>query len=177
MKRIARYGVILGIICFLAGLLAVVSSIAGPKIRRQGEKYENAALQEVMPESVTFKPQFEDGKLLYYTAYDKINRLNGFVIKSEGRGYSSTIEVMAGLNLNLEITDIKILSQGETPCLGARITENSFLKQFKGKGSDTLVQVDSITGATVSSGAVINSVKNKISEVKDRLLKETKDAE
>lgn len=177
MKQMARYGVILGTICFLASsVLAVVNSITEPQIALQKEKDENVALKEVMPEALTFKPQLKDGKLLYYTAYDNANRLNGFVVKSEGKGYSSTIEVMAGLNLNLEIVNIKILSQAETPGLGTRITEPAFLGQFKGRNSETLARVDSITGATISSTTVINSVKNKISELKDQLLKEVRNA-
>jgi electron transport complex protein RnfG len=140
------------------------------------EKDETGAFKEVMPNSVTFKPQLRNGKVAYYTAYDNQNKLTGFIIKSAERGYSSIIEAVAGLNLDLKITDIKILSQRETPGLGAKIKEASFLDQFKGKNADSLNEVDSITGATISSTTLINSLKNKIVELKYQLLRDVRDA-
>lgn len=176
MKEIIKYGFILGIICFLAsGVLSVVNALTSPKIKLQKEIKENLGLKEVIPEAIVFKPQVLDGKIIYYLAYDNAQRLNGFVVKSEGKGYSSNIEILAGLNLKLEITDIKILSHNETPGLGNRISETSFLGRFKDKTIDSLNQVQAITGATISSSAVINSIKNKISELKDQLLKEIKE--
>ncbi len=177
MKDLTRYGLILGIICFLAsGVLAVVNNITEPRIQIQKEKKENSALKEVMPDSADFKPELKDGKLIYYKCYDSAGRLNGFVVKSEGKGYSSIIEVIAGLTPNLDIENVKILSQNETPGLGTRVTETGFLGRFKGKNPNSLSKVDSITGATISSSAVINSLKDKISSLKEDLSKEIKNA-
>ena len=177
MKEIARYGFILGTICFVSsGVLAVVNGVTEPRIQYEKEKEERLALKEVMPDSGNFEEVLKDGKLLYYKTYDAAGRLNGFAVKSEEKGYSSTIEVIAGLNLNLEIINIKILSQNETPGLGTRITEPDFLGRFRGKDIDSLSRLDSITGATISSSAVINAVKNKILELKEQLLKEVKNA-
>lgn len=175
MKEMVRYGVTLGLICFLAStVLAVVNSVTEPKIKLQKEKEENAALKEVMSESSDFKPYYQDDKIIYYTAYDSKDKLNGFVIKAEGKGYSSNIETVVGLNVNLEIVGIKILSHNETPGLGSRVSEPPFLEQFKGKNLDTFNQVQAITGATISSGAVINSLKDRISQLKEQLIKEIK---
>ncbi|MFH0839420.1 MAG: FMN-binding protein [Candidatus Omnitrophota bacterium] len=173
MKEIARYGLILGIICFLAsGILAAVNAVTEPRIEIEKEKEERLALKEVMPDSGNFEPVSKDGEFLYYKAYDSSGRLNGFVVKSESKGYSSDIEAMAGLGLNLEITNVKILSQNETPGLGTRVTEPKFLGEFKGKDITSLSEVDTITGATISSSSVIRAVQNKIAELKDSLLKE-----
>lgn len=172
----ARYGITLGLICFLAStVLAVVNSATEPKIKLQKEKEENVALKEVMSESLDFRPCSEGGEVIYYTAYDSKNKLNGFVIKAEGKGYSSNIETVVGLNLNLEIVGIKILSHNETPGLGSRVSEPPFLEQFKGKNLDTFNQVQAITGATISSGAVINSLKDRINQLKDQLIRTTKE--
>lgn len=173
MKEMLKYGFILGLICLLAsGILSVVNAVTEPKIKLQKEAAENLALKEVMPEGVSFKPRLEGEKVIYYTALDSAGKINGFIVKAEGKGYSSVVEAMAGLSPNLEITNVKILSQNETPGLGNRIMKVSFLAQFKGKGVDTFNQVQAITGATISSRAVINSLNNKISELKGRLQKE-----
>lgn len=174
MKEMVRYGLILGIICFVSsGILAVVNAVTEPRIEIEKKKEERLALKEVMPDSGNFEEVFKGGELLYYKAYDNAGHLNGFVVKSETKGYSSTIEAMTGLGLNLEITNVKILSQNETPGLGTRVTEPEFLEQFKGKDLASFSKVDTITGATISSSAVIKAVQNKIAELKDSLLKET----
>lgn len=175
MKEMLKYGFILGLICLLAsGVLSIVNAVTEPKIKLQKETEENLALKEVMPEGADFKAKKDAEKIIYYISYDKTGKINGFVVKGEGKGYSSLVEAMAGLNLKLEINNVKILSQNETPGLGSRITKVSFLSQFKGKNAESFNQVQGITGATISSRAVINSLKNKISELKNQLLEELK---
>lgn len=173
MREMLKYGFILGLICFLASsVLAIVNAVTAPQIRLQKETEEKLALKEVMPEALNFKLRLEKGKIIYYTAYNNTGEINGFIIKAEGKGYSSVIEAIAGLNPKMEITNVKILSQNETPGLGNRIMKGTFLSQFKGKGLDSFNQVQAITGATISSRAVINSIKSKISELKIQLLEE-----
>lgn len=175
MRETLKYGFILGVICFLSsGLLAAVNSVAQPKIQLQREKEEDRALREVLPDAGTFKPVTEGGKTIYYIAYDSANLLKGFVIKCEKKGYSSVIETVVGLKPNLDIVNIKVLSQNETPGMGNRILEDSFQRQFKARNLSSLGQVQAIAGATISSSAVISSIKDNISRLKDRLLKEVK---
>lgn len=173
MKEAIRYAFILGLICFFSSsVLAIVNSITEPQIRLQKEKEESSAFSEVMPESLDFRPHYQDEKVIYYAAYDPNNKLNGFILKAKTKGYAADIEMVVGLDLKLEIAGIKILSQNETPGLGNRIAESSFLGQFQGKAVDTFNEVQAITGATISSSAVINSVRDKIQELKEQLLVE-----
>lgn len=177
MKETLRFSIVLGLICFLAsGLLAAVNTITAPKIKQQKEDKERLALNEVMPGARSFKFKSISEEEGYYLAYDENNKLVGFVIKGHKKGYSSDIEVMLGLNLNLKISGIKILSQNETPGLGSRIAEDSFLNQFKNKNSLSLDGVQTITGATISSSAVIKSIEDKALGLKDILFKEISDA-
>lgn len=177
VKEMLKYGFILGFTCFLSSLvLAIVNNVTEPKIRQQKEKEESSAFNELMPGSLAFKARYQDEKIIYYAAYDGNNKLNGFIVKAKTGGYSVDIETAAGLNLKLEIVNIKILSHNETPGLGSRITEDAFLGQFQGKSADALNEVQAITGATISSGAVINSVRDKIQELKEQLLVEASHA-
>lgn len=173
MKEMIKYGFILGLICFLSsGLLAVVHGVTEEKIILEKEKGISAALKEVMPQASEFKPHIKDEVVVYYSAYDASKNLFGFVLKAANKGYSSEIEILTGINRSLEITNIKIVSQNETPGLGSRIIEQQFIGQFSGKALESFDQVQAITGATISSGAVIHAVKDKIAELKGELIKE-----
>jgi electron transport complex protein RnfG len=91
----------------------------------------------------------------------------GFVFKARGKGYSSVIETLAGIFLDEKISAIKVISLNETPGLGMRVTEDKFISQFKNQDALSLSDVQAITGATISSRAVINSVMKKAQEIKE----------
>ena len=57
-----------------------------------------------------------------YSSPDTTN-LVGYTFKTTGRGYSSNIETMVGVDLYGRITGIKIVSHQETPGVGSKITE------------------------------------------------------
>jgi electron transport complex protein RnfG len=174
MKELVRYGIILALICSIAaGLLAGMNSLTKSRIIAQAEAEEEASLREVIPESEYFEAAKSGSEIIYYKAYDKEKKLIGVAFKASGKGYSSTIETMAGMRTDGTITTIKILSQNETPGLGARVVEPSFTGQFNHKDLPGLSQVQAITGATISSKAVIDSVKKKAEEI-EVLLKNEK---
>jgi len=168
MKEMARYGFILALICVIAaGLLAVVNTLTAPKILAAAQAEEQAALKEVMPLAVKFSAvKSTDKEVLYYQAFDNQEKLMGFVFKAGGKGYSSVIETMAGIFLDGKISAIKIISLNETPGLGMRVKEDQFTAQFNHQDSLDLSGVEAITGATISSRAVMNSVMKKAQEIK-----------
>lgn len=169
MNEIVRYGRTLGLICLLAGgLLAGVNSLAQPRISAQAKQEEQRILREVLPEADRFEAIKSSDKqeVIYYNGYDKDNKLLGVAFKAEAKGYSGTIETMAGMRLDGKISVIKILSQNETPGLGSRVAEDSFTRQFSDKDIADLWTVEAITGATISSKAVIDSVYEKAEQIK-----------
>jgi electron transport complex protein RnfG len=170
MKEMMRYGFILALICVIAaGLLAGVNVLTQPKIIAQAQLEEQAALKEVMPLAVKFVAikSDVDMKVLYYKAFDNQDKLIGFVFKASEKGYSSIIETLVGIFLDDKINAIKVISQNETPGLGTRVTENKFRSQFSNQSSLDLADVCAITGATISSRAVMNSIMKKAAEIKE----------
>jgi electron transport complex protein RnfG len=119
-----------------------------------------------MPEAANFEPVKKGEDIIYYKAIDKEGKFIGVAFKATGKGYSGSIETMAGMTKDGIITAIKILDQNETPGLGASVAESSFTNQFTDKNIQALSQVQAITGATISSKAVIDSVKKKAEEIK-----------
>lgn len=168
MKELVRYGLILAMICVVAaGLLAGVNSLTKSRIIAQAQAEEEASLKEVIPEGEYFEAVKSDSDIIYYKAYDKGKKIVGVAFKASGKGYSGTIETMVGMKNDGTITAIKILSQNETPGLGAGVTKPSFTEQFNHKNIQDLSQVQAITGATISSKAVIDSVQAKAKEIQE----------
>lgn len=175
MREMVRYGFILALICLIAaGLLAAVNTLTAPKILAQALAEEQAALKEVMPPAAKFVAikSDADAETLYYQALDSQDKIIGFVFKASGKGYSSVIQTLVGIDLAGKISAIKVLSQTETPGLGVRITEKKFTDQFRNQDSLDLPGVQAISGATISSRAVIKSIIKKAKEIKELIKNE-----
>lgn len=94
----------------------------------------------------------------------------GYVAVASSKGYGDNIQIMIGVNLNLEITGIEILSQSETAGLGANCENTSWLAQFVGKSGTLAVSkdggdIDAITAATITSRAVTSAVNKALAQV------------
>jgi electron transport complex protein RnfG len=162
-----RYGLVLSVICLAASsLLAGASSLTKARILAQAQSEEDSGLKEVMPQADSFAPVRQQSEVLYYRALDRNKKLVGVVFKATGKGYSSNIETLSGMLTDGTISAIKVLSQNETPGLGAQVAEKKFCAGFSQKNITDLSSVQAITGATISSQAVINSVKKKAAEIK-----------
>jgi len=168
MKEMLRYGFILALICIVASAsLALVNSLTKSRILAQAQTEEDASLRDVLSEGARFEAVKSGNDILYYKAYGKDEKFLGVAFKALGKGYSSTIETMVGMSKEGKILAIKILSQNETPGLGAKVAEPAFRGRFSDKNIQNLNEVEAITGATISSRAVIDSVTNKAKEIQE----------
>ncbi len=130
-----------------------------------------------------------DGRAFEYDTAVLDGEAIGYSFKAYGKGYSSTIETIVGVDLTGAICGVKITYQQETPGLGAKVMEVAsqntlwdvvggsavdetgmkpwFQTQFEGRAADELVVVKNptedgilaITGATISSEAVTGSIR------------------
>jgi electron transport complex protein RnfG len=174
MKEMIRYGFTLGLICAIAGgLLASANALTKSRIIAQVQAEEEMGLKEVLPGAAHFEPVKSRGEIIYYKGHDKEGRLAGIAFKATGKGYSSTVETVAGMKSDGTIIAIKVVSQNETPGLGSGVTESEFTGQFAGRNITDLNKVQAIIGATISSRAVIDSVRKKAEEIKS-LIKDEK---
>ena len=172
MRETIRYGFILAVICVVAsGLLAGMNSLTKARIIAQAQTEEEAALREVMPQGEYFDPVKKGEEVLYCKVHNKDGKFIGVAFKASGKGYSSVIDTLVGLARDGTIVAIKILNQNETPGLGARVAESSFTGQFTDKNLGGLASIQAITGATISSKAVIDSVQEKAKEIQ-KLIKD-----
>ncbi|MBP1641744.1 MAG: RnfABCDGE type electron transport complex subunit [Acidobacteria bacterium] len=123
-----------------------------------------------------------EGARLVYAAYDAEGRLLGVAIEAAGMGYQDTIRVLYGYAPERRaVVGFRVLETRETPGLGDKIdVDPEFLANFEAldvaladdrqslahpielvkKGEKTQKwQIDAITGATVSSRAVANILR------------------
>ena len=107
--------------------------------------------------------------MIYNVAYDDSGSLIGAAIKaSSGKGFSGKIELMVGVLADGTINNISVLTQSETPGLGANMVNEKFKSQYNGKNPATFNlkvkkdggDVDAITAATISSRAFSEAVEN-----------------
>lgn len=102
----------------------------------------------------------ERGGQTYYVGSDTTRKTVAF--KYQGPGLWSLIEVLLAVELDKsELFGLRVLSQGETPGLGGRISEQAFQDSFSGlfiKPEVKIVkfamganEVDAISGATKTS--------------------------
>lgn len=167
-----RYGIILLVICLCASLvLSFTYKMTQSRIEAQMTADEKEALKDVFPTATSFEDKTLDGKTYYIAKKD--GQELGYVIKAEAKGYSSTIVMLIGVDKTGRIEGVEVLSQQETPGLGAKIAEIKagekdpwFLRQFAGKKIEEvdLKNIQAITAATITSQAVTEAVRKSVEE-------------
>jgi electron transport complex protein RnfG len=103
----------------------------------------------------------------YYKATGAGDQVVGYIIETYGKGYSSNIHSVVAVDPSMKIVNISILGHAETPGLGDGIESKWFKDQFVGKSTSNLEvvktagtdKIQALTGATISSRAVVNSEK------------------
>jgi Na+-transporting NADH:ubiquinone oxidoreductase subunit C len=120
-----------------------------------------------------------DGEALYRIGTIEGSGGPGYVISGRGAGLWGRIVALVGFAPDkATLTGLSFLEQSETPGLGARIDEDWFKAQFRGKrGPFTAVpegaaagesQFDAVSGATITSEAVreiLNSAAARVAEL------------
>lgn len=175
LKEILIPTVSLFVICLcVTALLAVTNAVTKDAIAYQQELSAAESRQAVCPDAVDFeKVEYDVQGVECYKALDESGNLIGYAISSASRGYGGDVKVMTGINAeDGSVIAINVYdNSGETPGLGVNTSGEKFTSQFAGLSSGTgvtvdkdagknpdSVAVDSVTGATISSRAVVDAV-------------------
>ena len=157
------------IVC--SSLLAGVYALTKEPIDAAAKAKNEAAIMEVLPSSaVTIEEErtidFEGASYAYNLAYDEQGNTVGCAINVAPVGFGGPIAIKVGFDANGVIWNTKVLSQAETPGLGAKCVEASFADQFRGfdPAERTLGvkkdggEIDAITASTITSRAYTSGV-------------------
>ena len=155
------------------GVLGFIYGLTKPTIDKVEENKNVKAINEVLKTDVaianTETKVIED--LTYNLAYDANANFIGAAIRTYSmNGFGGKIELMVGILNNGIINKVSVLSQAETPGLGANMVNDKFKGQFDGKNPKEFNldvkkdggDVDAITAATISSRAVSEAVKKAV---------------
>jgi len=174
---------ILFAITLIAGLiLGFVYELTKEPIRLQEEnaikqacaavfsEAEEFVLTDYVPSSQVLEELNETGVKsgTVYETYDGSKELLGYVIEvTSTQGYGGNIVLYLGVTVDGQVNDISILEISETPGLGMR-AEEVLVPQFHDKpvtlfrytksGSQADSEIDAISGATITTKAVVNAV-------------------
>lgn len=177
-----------------AASLAGLYKVTEPRVRANEVSEIQSALNIVLPDAKEFD-KVKDAAPdlpLYYVAKDKEHKIIGYAVEGEAQGYSGPIGVMVGVDKSFKINRIKIYKQKETPGLGDKIIqvlsqktwktvltgtspdESKLRPYFQVQFDDQSVPVklkndggtiEAITGATISSQAVVDAVNEAVSKL------------
>ena len=185
MKQIVKMVAVLTILGVISGLvLSLVSEYAQPIIEANEQEAIEEAIYYVLPRTKDYETKTYNGKKIYSTVNEE-GSLVGYAFTASGSGYQGTIKLMVGVDSNLEqIQGIQILESEETPGLGGKIRGEEFKTQFRGlnlrpepdknlalvKTAPTSPgEVQAITGATISSRTVVDTINKVLQEVRSYL--------
>ncbi len=119
-----KLGCLLCVVCIISSFaLSVTYSVTKERIEMQNRKDILGALPVVVSGASSFSDAKTVGGINYYEAKDANKKNIGYALYGDVQGYQSLIKFMVGIDLEGNISGLKILEHGETPGLGARMTE------------------------------------------------------
>lgn len=198
MKGMIKDALILFAITLIAGLmLGVVNDITKEPIAQQEQKAKNEACQNVFAAADSFEAQeLADSAQIeqvltdtgisgadideLMAAKDASGALLGYVITvTDHEGYGGDIQFSMGITNEGTLNGISLLSISETAGLGMRAGE-VLVPQFADKnvskftytktGATADSEIDAISGATITTNAVVNGVNAGLAYF-DKILK------
>lgn len=173
MRETIGLGIRLFLITLIAALcLAATNSITEGPIRQAELDMINASRKQVMEQADAFEAvdwqaragasEAADLQEVYLAAQN--GERIGYTFALSPNGYKAAIPVTLGILLDGTITRIAIGDITETAGLGTKIKEAPFLDQFTLLPAGQLdSRADTISGATISSSAVVRAVEQAVS--------------
>ena len=178
------------------GVLGFVYGLTNEKIDFNKKEKNESAIYNVLNLKKENKPAIktiDHDTLVYNLAYTADNQFIGAAIKTYSlNGFGGKIELMIGIFANDSINKVSVLSQAETPGLGANMSKdgNKLMASINDKNIDDIStmnngtysvkvtkdngKVDALTAATISSRAVCEAVEKAVNGFmanKDQFLK------
>ncbi len=170
-ENVVKPIVVLVVICLITStLLAVTNYFTAPIIKAQEQQAAYAAYFEVLPGADNFT-SVEGFATTGVEEAVKADNGTGYAFKAIGKGFGGDVPVIVGVDMNGVITGVSFMQNSETSGFGARLWDGSadgatFAAELTGKSGSVALGSDGVnglSGATVSSTAVVNAVNSALS--------------
>ncbi len=166
-----RLPVTLGLVAMVMGfLICGVYMLTHERIIARAAEAQEQSRRSVLPAAVTLSelPQGENAPVdVCLAGYDAAGEPVGYVSQVTVIGFGGEIEVTVGMDMSGAITAVSVggANFSETSGLGAKTKEPAFTDQFAGRSGLLVLKenIDSVTGASISSGAVVGGVNTALS--------------
>jgi len=134
--------------------------------------------KEIEIESIQGKKE----KIEVYRAMSEEDECVGWSFNADGSGFADKIELVVAVDKDFEkLAGFDVLASNETPGFGDQIKYDYYRDQFKGAPAEELKLVTSgepknidaeivaISGATVSSEAVVEIINSFLTQIKEQM--------
>lgn len=166
-------GILLVITSVVALLLGFFNDATRDIIAASKEEAKVASMQSVMPDAASFTLLEDKASGIVaevQSALDAQDALLGWCFTMAPKGYGGTVTLMVGVNADLTVSGVEIISHSETAGLGANAQNPQWLSQFAGKSGTLSVvknapqdsQIQAVTSATITSKAVTGAVNQAL---------------
>lgn len=170
-KKLAGWLALTVIALVAAVALATTNLMTEKPIAEQNLDENQQALKAMFPEADEFaelSPGESSGVSFVYEVKQG-GQTVGYAVKETVQGYGGAIEVLTGMETGGTLRGISVGGPDfkETEGLGARAKEPEFTDQFAGKTPPLKLgeNIDGISGATVTSRAVVDGVNQGVGKV------------
>lgn len=169
---IFRTALTLLLICGVcAGLVAVVYHVTLPVSEAREAEEEKALILSVYPEAASLQEKELEakGNVEKLTAYlDAEGKLQGFVGIVCGAGFGGDIRLVIAVSPEGKILGAGVQNHSETPGVGSRAVGGDFIAALTGASFPVGENgVDSVSGATISSRAVMAAADELLSLIRE----------
>ncbi|UCG10598.1 MAG: RnfABCDGE type electron transport complex subunit G [Dehalococcoidia bacterium] len=157
----------LTVVVFISiAVLSGMDSFTRDTIQYQKELKIQRMLNQLFREMSAY--DFDESTEIYTITADDTKI--GYAFLGVGVGYGGNIDIVVGLENKTTLRGIAVIAHAETPGLGDKILLPDFTDKFVGLDISEVNltrdggKVDAITGATISSRAVVDGVRNAAME-------------
>lgn len=176
---------------FFGILIAVANAAWSPKIEQNKIDKINRLMSGLLPQAKQFDSPAEleiksakgkKAKSKVYKALSDSGVCVGWAFTAAGPGFADKIELIIAVNASFQkFAGFAVIASYETPGFGSRIKEEYFSSQFKNAPAGKLElvktgdaekpdsEIIAISGATVSSEAVVKIFNTYIDKIKEQL--------
>jgi electron transport complex protein RnfG len=178
---------------FVFGLLLALTNAAwSPKIEANIKNKVDNRMKELIPQAASFEKVLDadildqKGKPSSITIFKAISsdgKATGYSFIGSGAGFADKIQLIIAVDCDFKtIKGYSVLSSNETPGFGDRINDSYYKSQFVDCPAEKLKlsktgdakKIDSeiiaLTGATITSQAVVNIFNNSLLQLKKQML-------
>lgn len=195
MRDMIKPSFVLFLVCLVVtAALALTYNITKETIEARAASDAESARKEVLADADSFS-QLDEGQVesiiesnpelnLIKEVFQgiKADKVTGYVFSVTNKGYGGEIDIIVGIDAAGTITGVKVAEHSETPGLGSKATDQAFLSQLTGiapegtlnvvknKGSDKDEDIVAVSGATISSKAIVEATQAALDFYKELVI-------